>query len=136
MTAIEWEVCVNVEPYFETTPYWTDVFDATEIVAQRALRADCVQRDVSVNHYEAVKAMQGSEFRWRFATGLAWLPTDLLPQSLQLIAANIDQHPSVSTLTRRARGGRLPRPQGLIENSAKVISRQQPKWVTLLAGDK
>jgi hypothetical protein len=79
--------------------------------------------------------MQGSEFRWRIATGLAQLPTDLLPQSLQVLAANIGQHPSVKALTRKARAGRLSQPQNLTSTSATGITHRPPKWVSLLTAD-
>lgn len=109
-TAIGWEVCVNVEPYFETTPYWADVFTSSAITAQRHSRTFALRNNLSRNDYETLKARQGQEFRWRLSMAIAHLPAELLPASLQNLAADLDRYPAVKAMIGQAHAGQLPAP--------------------------
>lgn len=108
--AVEWELCVNVEPYFETTPYWRDVFDTTELAVQRHERALSLHPDRTRDEYEALKSAQGQEFRRRLSYGLARLPLQVLPDSLQRLATNLDRYPAVKALVEHARQDLRPTP--------------------------
>jgi hypothetical protein len=139
-TAIEWEVCVNVEPYFETTPYWADVFSRSEITAQRQARSRYVRQGATRSDYEMLKSRQGQEFRWRLSSGIAHLPLALLPPSLRHLATETGRYPYVRAFIRRAQEGQLARP-GLRNNRDQPPSLEPherppsaPNWVTLLPG--
>lgn len=136
LSAVEWEVCVNTEPYFESTPYWRDVFAPAEIIDQRRLRASSLRSRVPRSHYEAVKAAHGAEFRWRVASGLAWrTAVSGLPDSLQALSAVIHQYPAVGALTAKARAGNLPRPYPpgpWGRRLQEVTDVQPPDWVSSL----
>lgn len=131
-TAIEWEVCVNVEPYFETTPYWGAVFSDSEITAQRHSRTLALGAHASRSEYELLKARQGQAFRWRLCTAIAHLPRTALPTCLQDLAANLEQYPAVSAMIAQARTGQLPHPGPSPWASPNQTPVPSPGWVALL----
>jgi hypothetical protein len=131
-TAIEWEVCVNVEPYFETTPYWAEVFSDSEISAQRHSRTLALRSHASRTEYELLKARQGQTFRWRLCTAIAHLPLDLLPACLQELAATRERYPAVCAMIAQARAGQLPHPGPSPWASPDSTLVAAPGWVSLL----
>lgn len=73
-TAIEYEVCINKEPYLELAGYWGELFTNRETNWQRDLRAEL--RAYGAGYQEALKPLkeaQVAECRWRMCAsyGLA-----------------------------------------------------------------
>jgi hypothetical protein len=136
-TALEWEICVNAEPYFESTPFWPVVFGPEELDQQRAVRSAAVLAGVARGDYEALKSYYGAEFRWRVSSSLAHLPTGLLPTALRQLATHVDGYPAVARMVAQARSGALARPEqpALLARTSAMEGRDPvtvPEWVALL----
>jgi len=140
--ALEWEITVNCEPYFETAPFWRLVFSSPERECQRTQRAvACRSGAFSREEYEALKTVQAREFRWRLCNGLALLDGSQLPIRLARLQAQVRAGLAPPTLERGVRAvatGNLHPPNGggvlarLGELSPLPEYRPAPPgWVTL-----
>jgi hypothetical protein len=137
-TTIEWELKVNSEPYFETAPYWSDVFSPVELAQQRGIRQFAVTVGTPPSEYESLKRFQSREFRWRLCTGLGWLEDSELPGSMHELRERINSVPVLRDSVRDARDRTLKRPKVEMINDrlrTKVESYPvvpPPSWVALL----
>lgn len=69
---IEWEICLNQEPYFETSSVWDLVFSEEEIEAQRLARRHLRAESVDYKtEFEPLKELQAAEARWRICSSYA-----------------------------------------------------------------
>jgi hypothetical protein len=130
-TTLEWELTVNVEPYFEPSPYWNDIYTPSEVALQRNLRREACRLGVSLKDYEGIKMLQAREFRWRLCLALALLNQAQLPPRLARLQHRMlrGEVPVLWQSVHAMRTGRIERPE-VVPMAAWLESRGLPVALT------
>jgi hypothetical protein len=136
---LEWDISVNVEPYFETAPWWSLAFSPAEIMAQRQLRRSAVDTAVPQDTYEALKTMQSRELRWRLCLGLSRPNTVPEGSPFDALKSMLHTNPVLAASTAAAKLGQVQRPDaraimGELHNHGVVLPEppSPPAWVRLM----
>jgi hypothetical protein len=137
--SLEWDISINVEPYFETAEWWSLAFSPGEIAAQRQLRLNTVEKSVPRETYEALKSLQSRELRWRLASGLS--RPALVPESqpFNILRSMLHTNPILASSVSALLVGELQRPDAgkllcqLQDHGVTVPElRSPPEWVRLV----
>lgn len=130
--ALEWETCLNIEPYFESAPYWADIFSPGEIIGQRAQRSTLLRAGAAREDYEALKAQQGTEFRYRLAAALARVPDAELPAPLRRLIPDLGRFPAVQAAVEHARKSAPRHAQPRKDQQSQPTEPTPPRWTAYL----
>jgi len=119
--AIELDISVNAEPYFEISPWWRVVYSDEEISEQRRMRGELIKALVPRERYETLKTLQARELRWRLCMALAHSDPAVLPLSLQRLRRSAADNAVLAASVKLAHERQLERPE---KASITEIARQ------------